>query len=109
MLETELKFGEVHYLANQVKMDGDRVQFKNIFSNDNGGVVLVGFKAGQKLDAHMAPAELMVNVLEGSIEFTIVDKPHTIKAGEFLLVGANVLHSVVAKEDSRLMLVKVRP
>lgn len=109
MLETELKFGEVHDLANQVKMDGDRVQFKNIFSNDNGGVVLVGFKAGQKLDAHMAPAELMVNVLEGSIEFTIVDKPHTIKAGEFLLVGANVLHSVVAKEDSRLMLVKVRP
>lgn len=109
MLETELKFGEVHDLANQVKMDGDRVQFINIFSNDNGGVVLVGFKAGQKLDAHTAPAELMVNVLEGSIEFTIVDKPHTIKAGEFLLVGANVLHSVVAKEDSRLMLVKVRP
>lgn len=109
MLETEFKFGEVRFLAGQIQTAEDRPQFRNIFSNGNGGVVLVGLKAGQKLDTHTAPAEVMVSVVEGEIEFTMLGRPHTIKAGEFLLMGADVAHSVLAKEDSKIMLVKVRP
>ena len=67
MIETNYKFGEVNSLAEQIKEENERVQFKNIFSNSNGGVVLVAFKAGQALDTHIAPAELMVNVLDGEI------------------------------------------
>lgn len=109
MLNTEIKFGEVHTLDYHIEPNSEKVQFKNIFSNENGGVVLVGFKKGQKLDTHTAPAELMVTVLEGEIEFTMLDRPHNLKKGEFLLVGANVAHSVEAMEDSKMMLVKVRP
>lgn len=108
MVNTEYKFGEVHELASQIESGEDRVHFQNIFANANGGVALVAFKAGQKLDTHTAPAELMVNVLEGEIEFTILDKPHTLKAGEFILVGENVAHSVAAKADSKMMLVKIK-
>lgn len=109
MLNTDYKFGEVHTIADQIEAGIDKVHFKHIFNNENGGVVLLAFKAGQKLDTHIAQAELMVNVLEGEIEFTILDKAHIIKAGEFLLMGANVPHSVVAKADSKMMLVKVKP
>ena len=109
MLNTDYKFGEVHGISDQIEVGSDKVHFKQIFSNENGGVVLVAFKAGQKLDTHMAPAEVMVSVLEGEIEFTIQDKAHTIKAGEFLLLGADVPHSVLAKADSKMMLVKVKP
>lgn len=109
MLHTDYKFGEIKSIADQIEVSAEKVQFKHVFNNDNGGVVLVAFKAGQKLDTHTAPAELMVNVLEGEIEFTMLDKPHTIKAGEFLLMGADVAHSVVAKADSKMMLVKVKP
>lgn len=108
MLNSDYKFGEVQSLANQIQPAADKVQFKHIYSTDNGGVVLVAFKAGQRLDTHTAPAELMVNVLEGEIEFTVLDKAHTISAGEFLLVGADVPHSVVAKADTKMMLVKVK-
>ena len=53
------------------------VAFKNMFINDNGRVALVAFKAGQKLDTHTTPEEVMVNVLEGEIEFTMLDMtPH---------------------------------
>ena len=109
MLNTDYKFGEVHNTADQIEAGNDKVHFKHIFNNENGGVVLVAFKAGQKLDTHTAPAELMVNVLEGEIEFTMLDKVHTIKAGEFLLMGADVAHSVVAKADSKMMLIKIKP
>lgn len=49
----------------------------------------------------------MVSVLEGEIEFTMFDKPHTIRAGEFLLMGSEVPHSVTAKADTKMMLVKI--
>lgn len=109
MLHTEYKFGEVHGIADQIEAGSDKVHFQQIFSNENGGVVLVAFKAGQKLDTHVAPAEVMINVLDGEIEFTMLDKVNTLKAGEFLLMGADVPHSVVAKADSKMMLVKVKP
>ena len=109
MLHTEYKFGEVHGIADQIEAGSDKVHFQQIFSNENGGVVLVAFKAGQKLDTHVAPAEVMINVLDGEIEFTMLDKVNTLKTGEFLLMGADVPHSVVAKADSKMMLVKVKP
>ena len=56
MLETEYKFGEVHTLASQVNSASDKVQFKNIFENGNGGVSLLAFKKGQALAEHLAPS-----------------------------------------------------
>lgn len=109
MLTTDCRFGEVHSLADQIETGNDKVHFKHIFNNENGGVALIAFKAGQKLDAHMAPAEVMVNVLEGEIEFAMLDKVNTIRSGEFLLMGADVVHSVLAKTDTKLMLIKIKP
>lgn len=109
MLNTDYKFGEVHTLADQIEFGTDKVQFHNIFNNGNGGVALVALKAGQKLDTHTAGAEVMVNVLEGEIEFTMIDRVHYIKGGEFLLMGAGVPHSVEAKTNAKIMLIKVKP
>lgn len=108
MVKTEYKFGEVHVLASQIEAGEDKVHFHGIFETQNGGVVLLAFKQGQELDTHVAPAELMVNVIEGAIEFTINGQPHTINAGEFLLLGEGVQHSVVAKSDAKVMLVKIK-
>lgn len=108
MLETSYKFGETHNLSTQIELSSDKVQFRPIFNNANGGVALLGFKTGQKLDEHLSPAELMVTVLEGEIVFTVIDTPHTLHAGEFLLVGEGVPHSVVANADSKVLLTKIK-
>ena len=107
-MKTNYKFGEVIDLCPAVKAEDDKVSFKNIFETDNGGVSLVAFKKGQFLDTHIAPFEVMATVCEGEVEFTMLDVPHRIKAGQFLLMGANVKHSVKALEDSKLMLVKIK-
>ena len=109
MTKTEFRFGEVHGLLDQVEKGNDKVHFRNIFETGNGGVALIAFEAGQTLDTHLAAAEVMVTVLEGEVEFTMDGHPNIIKAGEFLLMGADVPHSVVAKADSKLLLVKVKP
>ena len=108
MLDTNYKFGEVYRLARQTESADDRVAFKKVFSNNHGGVALLAFKTGQKLDTHSAPEQVMVNVLKGEIEFTMLDMPHTMKAGDFMLMGENVPHSVVAHTDAKVMLVKIK-
>lgn len=108
MLQTELKFGEVFALDTMIEADTVGPQFKNIFKNDNGGVAVLAFKTGQRLDKHLSPAELMVYVVEGEIVFTMIDRLHTLKKGDFLLVGEGVPHEVFARTDSKVLLVKVK-
>lgn len=106
--KTDYKFGEVHGLLDQLQYGADKVHCKNIFETANGGASLLAFSAGQALDTHLAPAEVMVIVLEGEIEFTMGGNPNTLKAGEFLLMGAEVPHSVVAKSDAKVLLFKIK-
>ena len=106
---TDFRFGEVHGLLDQVEKGHEKVHCKNIFETGNGGVSLMAFEAGQKLDTHLAPAEVMVTVMEGEIEFTIDGKANNLKAGEFILMGADVPHSVFATTDAKVLLVKVKP
>lgn len=108
IMKTNFKFGEVFKFTEAVDYDDERVAFKPIFETKDGGVSLLAMRAGQKLETHTAPFEVMVTVCEGEVEFTMLDMTHTIKAGEFMLMGANVPHSVVAKAEAKLMLVKVK-
>lgn len=108
MLTTDYKFGEVHDLISQVETGADKVHFRHIFENANGGVSLLAFKANQALAEHLAPAEVMVYVLEGELSFTMIDRQLELKAGEFMLMGEGVPHSVVARTDAKVMLVKVK-
>ena len=107
--KTEFRYGEAHGLLDQVEKGHDKVHVKNIFETGNGGVSLIAFEKGQKLDTHLAPWEVMVIVMEGEIEFTMDGKPVDLKAGNFLLMGADVPHSVLAMTDAKLMLAKVKP
>lgn len=107
-MKTNFKFGEVIRFNDAIDYNAERVEFNTVFETSKGGISLVAMKAGQKLDTHTAPFEVMVTVCEGEVEFTMLEKSHHIKAGEFLLMGANVPHSVVANIDSKLMLVKIK-
>lgn len=108
MLKTDYRFGEVYPLVSQVGKDASRVEFKDIMSNDNGGVALLSFCEGQELSKHQAPAEVMVCVLEGDVVFTMADKPLNLHKGDFLLMGNGVSHSVKAQTDARIMLIKIK-
>lgn len=108
MLTSNYKFGEVFPLASQIEFTDDKVNFQDLFQNGNGGVCLLAFKEGQFLTPHQAPAEVMVTVLEGEVEFTINDRVLPVKAGDFLLLGEGMVHSVKAVKTSKVMLTKIK-
>ena len=107
-MKTNYKFGETLRFSEAINFNSEKVEFKTVFETECGGVSLVAMKAGQKLDTHIAPFEVMVTLCEGEVEFTMLEQSHHLKAGDFLLMGANVPHSLVANTDSKLMLVKIK-
>lgn len=107
-MKTNFRFGETFKLKESIDFNSEKVEFKTVFETNGGGVSLVAMKSGQKLDTHTAPFEVMVIICEGEVEFTMLDQSHNLKKGDFFLMGANVAHSVVANDDSKLMLVKVK-
>ncbi|MCM1028331.1 MAG: cupin domain-containing protein [Pseudoflavonifractor sp.] len=109
MTKTDVTFGEVFNIKDLIGRSAEKIQFAGVVSNEHGGVSLLSFTAGQALPEHLAPAEVMVYVIEGQIEFTMRDNLHTLLAGQFLLMGAGVAHSVVARADSLVMLIKIKP
>ncbi|MCD8386773.1 MAG: cupin domain-containing protein [Bacteroidales bacterium] len=108
MIKTDLKFGEVYPVDKFSVSDPQKVSFINLWSNDNGGVSVLTFQAGQELAEHLAPADIMVYVMDGEIEFTMNGVLHHIGKNEFLLMGYGVPHSVVAKANTKLMLIKIK-
>lgn len=107
MINTSFKFGKVFDLDEAVKFDDQKVAFMNVFENNHGSVSLLAFKAGQKTDDHMAPAEVMLCVLSGEIQFNMAGESHSMKAGECILMGNGVSHNIHAVDDSKLVLVKI--
>ena len=49
---------------------------------------------------HSHPNEQLAFILEGALRFEIAGETHTVRAGEVLVIPANIPHSAVALEDT---------
>ncbi len=77
--------------------------------NANGGMVfMMALSKGEHLDPHMAAENAFVQVLEGRVDFAIKGKQHVMKEGDALLMEPGTEHSVVAVENSKLLLTKIK-
>lgn len=73
-----------------------------------GTITLFSFDRGEGLSEHTAPYDAFVQVVDGTAEVTIAGSPHRVTAGEFIIMPANVPHSLKAVERFKMMLVMIR-
>lgn len=93
-------------LVDQIQY-ADGVLAKNIVIDNQALLVcLMAFDKGQGLGTHYAPSEIMVQVLEGAMDFTVEGKTHNLKAGDTIVLNAKSEHSLHAPERCKLMLTK---
>jgi quercetin dioxygenase-like cupin family protein len=81
---------------------------RTLVKNDGGTVTLFSFDAGQELSEHTTPFDAMVQVLDGEAELTIGGKKVTPKAGETVIMPANVPHAVRAAKRFKMLLTMIR-
>lgn len=73
-----------------------------------GTITLFSFDAGQGLSEHTAPYDAFVQIVDGTAEVTIAGVPQNVAAGEFIIMPANIPHSLKAVERFKMMLVMIR-
>lgn len=68
---------------------------------------LVGFalRAGQEIKEHRSPSQLLVQVIDGSLVFTVAEQSLTLRAGMVLQVDAGAPHSLRATSDTLMLLI----
>lgn len=92
----------------EVAFNDDRVAIKVLLDNPAFKEIRIMLKKDQEMKAHKAPATILVQVVDGAIEFGVNDEVHHFKKGDFISLDAGVVHHLVGKEDSivRLTLFK---
>ncbi len=102
------KKGEKLVLSKLVEYSGNGIISKRILENTAGNITLFSFDKDQKLSEHSAPFDAFVELLEGSAEITIGGKLNELKAGDSIIMPANISHAVFAKEKFKMLLIMIK-
>jgi quercetin dioxygenase-like cupin family protein len=95
-------------LADLVAVQDGAVVSREVLSRKAGTVTAFAFGAGQQLSEHTAPFDAMVCGLEGEAVVTIGGTPHTVRAGDMIIMPAGVPHGLRAATAFKMLLVMIR-
>ncbi len=98
----------IYNFKNQVEYAEGGIVSKRIIHKDTGNVSLFAFDKGQELSEHTAPFDALLTVLEGTGEVLIDQNPYLLKAGESVIMPANIPHAVNAVERFKMLLVMIK-
>ncbi len=89
--------GKTIEISSLAEYNADSIVSREIVKKDIGTVTIFAFDKGQGLSEHSAPFDAMVQVIDGEAEITIAGEPHIVKAGEMIIMPANIPHASQAK------------
>lgn len=95
-------------LAGLVEYQPGAVVSREIVKRQAGTVTVFAFDKGQGLSEHTAPFDALVLVLDGEAEIALAGEPRRVRAGEMLMMPADVPHALSAAERFKMLLVMVR-
>ena len=81
---------------------------RTLIKKATGTLTLFAFDAGEGLSEHSTPHDAVVHVLDGTVEITIGGVPHTVEAGEGLLLPASIPHALTAITPFKMLLPMIR-
>ncbi|SDL22693.1 cupin domain-containing protein [Halarsenatibacter silvermanii] len=97
----------VYNIQETIEYQKNSIVSKTVIDMDTGTVTLFAFDEGQNLSEHSAPHEAMVHVIDGVGEYTIGSETHRVKAGEMIVMPADIPHSVRAPEKFKMVLIMI--
>ena len=95
-------------LAGQVDYVAGSVVSRTLAKKPTGTITLFAFDAGQGLSEHQTPYDAFVQVVDGVGTLRIGGKDVVAKAGEVVVMPANIPHAVQATERFKMLLVMIR-
>ena len=95
-------------LAGLVDVEAGKVISRTFVQRPDLSITLFAFAAGEGVSTHSAPGDAMVYILDGEAKITLGGVPLTAKAGELVVMPANIPHAVDAEKDFKMLLTVVK-
>ena len=103
-----IPFSEARRLVDLVDYEPGQVVSRTFAQSAGLSLTLFAFDKGEGLSAHSAPGDALVQVLDGEVLLTIGGREVTAKAGEVVVMPAQVPHAVQAVEPFKMLLTLVK-
>jgi quercetin dioxygenase-like cupin family protein len=91
-------------LAEQVQYLEGQIVSKTLAQNRHHSLTLFAFDKGEEISTHASEGDAMVLALDGQGRITIDGTEYLLKAGEAIVMPANVPHAVFATERFKMLL-----
>ncbi len=104
----ELAPAQAFELAGLVEYVAGSVVSRTLAKRPAGTITLFAFDAGQGLSEHSAPYDAFVQIVDGVATLRIGGKEVVARAGEVVVMPANVPHALQAAERFKMLLVMIR-
>jgi len=95
-------------LADMIEYSDSGVVSKQVLKSKAGNITLFSLDEGQGLSEHTVPFDAMAQILDGKAEITIGGQPLTLRAGQTVIMPANVPHSLHAPEKFKMLLTMIK-
>jgi len=95
-------------LIDAIAYQNGSIVSKQILKKPNGNITLFAFDKDESLTEHTSPFEAVVYMVDGEMEITIGGEPHNVKAGEILVMPANISHGLKAILKSKMLLTMIK-
>ena len=105
---TTFAYATVFNIAGEVDYASGGIVSKQIIKNQAGNVTLFSFDKEQGLSEHTAPFDALVQILEGEMEIVVDGNHSRMKAGESLVLPANVPHALTAVQRFKMLLTMIK-
>lgn len=99
---------EARNLKEDVQYSDSSVVSKTIIDKKTGTITLFGFDKGQALSEHTAPFDAVAHITDGRAEIAVGGEKQEVKKGEYIVMPANVPHSVMAPERFKMLLIMIK-
>lgn len=100
--------GNALTLSELVAYNEGSVVSKTLIDKKIGTVTIFSFAAGQGLSEHTVPYDAFVQIVDGEAQVTINGEPHTVTAGQMIIMPANIPHELKAVQAFKMLLVMIR-
>jgi quercetin dioxygenase-like cupin family protein len=95
-------------LAKSITYADGAIVSKIVSKNVAGNLTLFSFDKGQNLSEHTAPFDAIIQIVEGEAIVTINGEANNVKAGEFIIMPANIPHAVDADQKFKMLLTMLK-
>jgi quercetin dioxygenase-like cupin family protein len=104
----EFEKSRVFSFDESVEYSDGGIVSKTVLKKETGNISLFSFAKGEALSEHTAPFDAMIQVVDGKGEVVIGGKSYILKAGQSIIMPANIPHSVAAVEKFKMVLTMIK-